>query len=82
MQGARLTHRRAGQVREAAASAGVRLGGENALPCFSPAHADAAALDRIVYNTRAWLPPLQARRRPPRPASSPPPSSAGLIGGR
>lgn len=49
------------QVREGAAAAGVRLGGENALPCFSPAHADAAALDRIVYNTRAWAPPLQVR---------------------
>ncbi|KAK9828096.1 hypothetical protein WJX81_003753 [Elliptochloris bilobata] len=47
------------QVREASAAAGVRLGGENALPCFSSAHADAAALDRIVYNTRAWAPPLQ-----------------------
>ncbi len=48
-------------MREAAAAAGVRLGGENALPCFSPAHADAAALDRIVYNTQAWAPPLQVR---------------------
>ena len=49
------------QVRESAAAAGVRLGGENALPCFSPAHADAAALDRIVYNTFPWAPPLQVR---------------------
>ncbi|CAL8469970.1 g9512 [Coccomyxa elongata] len=47
------------QVREAAASAGVLLGGENALPCFSPGHVDAVALERIVYNTQAWSPPLQ-----------------------
>ena len=47
------------QVREAAAGAGVRLGGENALPCFSPGHVDMPALERIVYNTQAWAPPLQ-----------------------
>lgn len=47
------------QVREAAAAAGVSLGGENALPCFSPGHVDAVALERIVYNTQAWAPPLQ-----------------------
>ncbi|KAK9800195.1 hypothetical protein WJX73_007313 [Symbiochloris irregularis] len=47
------------QVREAAARAGVHLGGENALPCFSPHHIDSTALERIVYNTRAWGPPLQ-----------------------
>lgn len=49
------------QVREAAARAGVHLAGENALPCFSPNHIDDSALERIVYNTRAWGPPLQAR---------------------
>lgn len=48
------------QVREASARAGVHLGGENALPCFSPMHIDDTALDRIVYNTGAWGPPLQA----------------------
>ena len=35
------------------------MGGENALPCFSPQHIDAAGLDRIVYNTQAWAAPLQ-----------------------
>ena len=47
------------QVKEAAAEAGVEVGGENALPCFSHLHIDAAGLDRIVYNTQAWGPPLQ-----------------------
>lgn len=28
------------------------LGGENALPCFSPNGVDAVALERIVYNTQ------------------------------
>lgn len=28
------------------------LGGENALPCFSPNGVDATALERIVYNTQ------------------------------
>jgi hypothetical protein len=51
------------QVREGCAGAGVRLGGENALPCFSPGHVDTLALERIVYNTQAWAPPLQARAR-------------------
>lgn len=46
-------------MREAAARAGVHLGGENALPCFSPTHIDSTALERIVYNCRAWGPPLQ-----------------------
>lgn len=35
------------------------LGGENALPCFLPGHVDAVALERVVYNTQAWSPPLQ-----------------------
>ena len=47
------------QVRETAAKAGVSLGGENALPCFSPLHIDSNALERVVYNTSAWGPPLQ-----------------------
>jgi hypothetical protein len=47
------------QVREAAAAAGVLLGGENALPCFLPGLVDAVALERIVYNTQSWSPPLQ-----------------------
>ena len=47
------------QVREAAAAAGVLMAGENALPCFSPGHVDTVALERIVYNTQAWAPPLQ-----------------------
>ena len=47
------------QVREAAAAAGVLMAGENALPCFSPGHVDSVALERIVYNTQAWAPPLQ-----------------------
>ncbi|EIE25773.1 glycoside hydrolase [Coccomyxa subellipsoidea C-169] len=34
------------QVREAAAAAGVSLGGENALPCFSPGHVDALPMMR------------------------------------
>ena len=55
-----------GQVREAAAEAGVEMGGENALPCFSPQHIDAAGLDRIVYNTQEWAPPLQVRTQTPR----------------
>ena len=50
------------QVKEAAAEAGVEVGGENALPCFSHLHIDAAGLDRIVYNTQAWGPPLQVFR--------------------
>ena len=41
-----------GQVRELAAAEGVVLGGENALPCFSPNGVDATALERIVYNTQ------------------------------
>ena len=40
------------QVRELAAAEGVVLGGENALPCFSPNGVDATALERIVYNTQ------------------------------
>ncbi|CAK0774322.1 hypothetical protein CVIRNUC_004157 [Coccomyxa viridis] len=47
------------QVREAASAAGVLMAGENALPCFSPGHVDTVALERIVYNTQAWAPPLQ-----------------------
>ena len=47
------------QVRETAAKAGVSLGGENALPCFSPLHVDSTALERVVYNSSAWGPPLQ-----------------------
>lgn len=47
------------QVREGAAAAGVLLGGENALPCFVPGGVDQYALDRIVYNTQPWSPPLQ-----------------------
>lgn len=47
------------QVREGAAAAGVLLGGENALPCFVPGGVDQYALDRIVYNTKPWSPPLQ-----------------------
>ena len=47
-------------MREAAAAAGVLMAGENALPCFSPGHVDTVALERIVYNTQAWAPPLQA----------------------
>ena len=47
------------QVRETAAKAGVSLGGENALPCFSPLHIDSTALERVVYNSSAWGPPLQ-----------------------
>ena len=35
------------------------MAGENALPCFSPGHVDSVALERIVYNTQAWAPPLQ-----------------------
>lgn len=49
------------QVREGAAAAGVLLGGENALPCFVPGGVDQYALDRIVYNTKPWSPPLQVR---------------------
>jgi hypothetical protein len=41
------------QVREAAAAAGVPVGGENALPCFMPNIIDETALHRIVYNTQA-----------------------------
>ena len=55
------------QVREAAAAAGVLMAGENALPCFSPGHVDSVALERIVYNTQAWAPPLQVP--PPAPLS-------------
>lgn len=55
------------QVKEAAAEAGVEMGGENALPCFSPQHIDLAGLDRIVYNTQAWAPPLQVT--PPLPGT-------------
>lgn len=51
------------QVREGAAAAGVALAGENALPCFTPNGVDATALDRIVYNTQAWAPPLQEYER-------------------
>ncbi len=51
------------QVKEAAAEAGVEVGGENALPCFSHLHIDAAGLDRIVYNTQGWGPPLQVLHR-------------------
>jgi hypothetical protein len=40
------------KVRELAAAEGVVLGGENALPCFSPNGVDATALERIVYNTQ------------------------------
>lgn len=47
------------QVREAAASAGVPLGGENALPCFMPNVIDEVALQRVVYNTQPWGTPLQ-----------------------
>ena len=46
-------------MREAASAAGVLMAGENALPCFSPGHVDTVALERIVYNTQAWAPPLQ-----------------------
>ena len=53
------------QVREAAASAGVLMAGENALPCFSPGHVDSVAMERIVYNTQAWAPPLQVHLAPP-----------------
>ena len=52
------------QVREGAAAAGVLLGGENALPCFVPGGVDEYALDRIVYNTKPWSPPLQVSQRP------------------
>lgn len=48
-------------MREGAAAAGVLLGGENALPCFVPGGVDQYALDRIVYNTKPWSPPLQVR---------------------
>lgn len=51
------------QVREGAAAAGVVLAGENALPCFTPNGVDSTALDRIVYNTQAWDPPLQEYER-------------------
>ena len=51
--------RAAEQVRERAAVAGVLLGGENALPCFVPGGVDQYALDRIVYNSKPWSPPLQ-----------------------
>ena len=51
------------QVREGAAAAGVLLGGENALPCFVPGGVDQYALDRIVYNTKPWSPPLQVRHQ-------------------
>lgn len=47
------------QVRERAAITGVLLGGENALPCFVPGGVDHYALDRIVYNSKPWSPPLQ-----------------------
>ena len=47
------------QVKEAAAEMGVEIGGENALPCFSHMHIDEAGLNRIVYNSQAWAPPLQ-----------------------
>lgn len=52
------------QVREGAAAAGVLLGGENALPCFVPGGVDQYALDRIVYNTKPWSPPLQVSQCP------------------
>ena len=51
------------QVREGAAAAGVLLGGENALPCFVPGGVDQYALDRIVYNTKPWSPPLQVSQQ-------------------
>lgn len=51
------------QVREGAAAAGVLLGGENALPCFVPGGVDQYALDRIVYNTKLWSPPLQVSQQ-------------------
>lgn len=47
------------QVREAAAAAGVPIGGENALPCFMPNAIDEVALMRVVYNTQPWGTPLQ-----------------------
>ena len=46
-------------MRERATIAGVLLGGENALPCFVPGGVDHYALDRIVYNSKPWSPPLQ-----------------------
>ena len=49
------------QVRELAASEGVVLAGENALPCFSPNGVDAVALERIVYNTQVRNPSHRCR---------------------
>uniref|UniRef100_A0A6T5U2K4 Beta-amylase n=1 Tax=Chlamydomonas chlamydogama TaxID=225041 RepID=A0A6T5U2K4_9CHLO len=42
------------QVRSLCATRGVPLSGENALPIFLVEGIDSTALDRIVYNTRAW----------------------------
>lgn len=51
------------QVREAAARWGVPLGGENALPCFRPNEIDAAALERMAYNTGPWGTPLEQQQQ-------------------
>ena len=54
------------QVREAAAGAGVPLGGENALPIVLPGGSgcvDGGALARVAYNSDAWGPPLQEEGR-------------------
>ena len=53
------------QVREAAAGAGVPLGGENALPIVlaGSGTVDGGALARVAYNSDAWGPPLQEEGR-------------------
>ena len=45
------------QLRGLAARMQVQLNGENALPIFIPTGVDTVALDRIVFNTRAWYGP-------------------------
>lgn len=42
------------QIRTLAARSGVRMSGENALPIFLQDGVDTTALDRIVFNMRAW----------------------------
>lgn len=56
------------QVRGLAARTQVPLSGENALPIFLMDGVDTVALDRIMFNTRAWYGPsalAQASRTPP-----------------
>ncbi|KAJ9518075.1 hypothetical protein QJQ45_009994 [Haematococcus lacustris] len=48
------------QIRLLAARYAVPLAGENALPIFLAGGVDAVALDRIVFNTRAWYGPSSA----------------------